>query len=779
MTARKTAEQNSKYLLAALEYAELGLPVIPLYPRRSDVCGCGDLDCRNQEKHPIGDLARNGFKSATTDPDTIRRWWRRFPEAGIGIPSGAASDIIVIDVDQKNGKDGSVALAELTARLGPLPPTWTATTPSNGRHLWFKNPGNIRCSNGKLGIGLDVKGDGGYIVAPPSHDLYHWDDDDDAALAALPDAWVAHLRSLDAVPTGQPVIEAAEPLATSANLQAEPDLVARALKAIPNNFNLGRDAWTRVGLATYAATSGSEEGRRLFDEWSREWFFYNEVNTAKLWDSFTSSPPNRIGAGTLIHLADKASPGWRGETISEPDQKAIDELADLGTLDYERTRKEAAEKLGVRRGILDRKVEEWRAAKRQKLAATPPAPPTREELAEQCPNIITSTDILALFTKEISRVVTGEQLNMQLLYLVGTSRLFDKTMHAAVKGTSAVGKSELRKSALRFFPPESKIEFTILSEKALLYEDRGFEHKILSMGEAVSTEDSKLQDYLLRELMSEGVLHYPVVQKNGDVLRTEHIIKCGPVSFMVTSTRNKFNPENETRMLSLEADDSEAQTRAVIDMVARNLGYNTTHEAIDLAPWHAHQRWLAAGAHRVMVPFSQTLGRLIPAKTVRLRRDIGQVMMAIKAHALLHQQQRKRNDAGEIVATRRDYEVARDLLADVLATGAEVAVHRSVEQTVAAVEAICQDAAAPEPGAYDGVAKAQRAFLITDSEKAATVREVGRTLGLERSAAQRRLRKAEDAGLIRNTNEGRGAKLASAPPGYECSRKCCCLQWRS
>ncbi len=100
-----------------------------------------------------------------------------------------------------------------------------------------------------------------------------------------------------------------------------------------------------------------------------------------------------------------------------------------------------------------------------------------------------------------------------MLYLVATSRLFAKCMNAAIKGPSSGGKSEIRRQVLEFFPPEEVVSFTTLSEKALLYYDDDFAHKILSMGEASGTEEQTLQDYLLRELISEGRLRYPVVQK--------------------------------------------------------------------------------------------------------------------------------------------------------------------------------------------------------------------------------------------------------------------------
>ena len=107
------------------------------------------------------------------------------------------------------------------------------------------------------------------------------------------------------------------------------------------------------------------------------------------------------------------------------------------------------------------------------------------------------------------------------------------------------------------------------------------------------------------------------------------------MSFLVTTTRNKLNPENETRMLSLEIDDSEAQTKAVLRKVAAIEGYGHVEPSVDLTPWHDYQRWLAAGNCQVKIPFAITLGRMIPPKAVRLRRDIGQVLRAIKAHALL------------------------------------------------------------------------------------------------------------------------------------------------
>jgi hypothetical protein len=113
----------------------------------------------------------------------------------------------------------------------------------------------------------------------------------------------------------------------------------------------------------------------------------------------------------------------------------------------------------------------------------------RQQLRRAAAHIVEHPNILDLFAVQFRNVIAGETTNGKLLYLVATSRLFDKTMHAAIKGTSAGGKSEIRKRVLEFFPPESVVSFTSLSEKALLYYDGDFAHKILSMGEAVATDE--------------------------------------------------------------------------------------------------------------------------------------------------------------------------------------------------------------------------------------------------------------------------------------------------
>jgi hypothetical protein len=148
------------FLKAALSYARRGIPVFPCEPRG---------------KRP---LTYSGFWDASTDARRIRSWWSRWPSANIGVPTGERSGLLVLDIDPRGG--GPESLAALERQSGALPATARARTGSGGVHLFFKYPlrEEVRNSAGLLGPGLDVRGEGGYVVVPPSRteDSYKWID---------------------------------------------------------------------------------------------------------------------------------------------------------------------------------------------------------------------------------------------------------------------------------------------------------------------------------------------------------------------------------------------------------------------------------------------------------------------------------------------------------------------------------------------------------------------------------------------------------------------------
>lgn len=180
-------------LEAALWYASQGLMVLPLHQIDTDgFCSCGAKGCSSPGKHP---RLPNGLHGASKDPSRIRDWWRRWPEANVGIVTGRASGLVVIDVD---GEAGEESIAMLEADYGPLPESWEQLTGGGGRHLVFRRPDMDKVGNRvRLAPGLDIRGDDGYIVAEPSNHVsggaYYWEaahHPADIPLAALPHAWL-------------------------------------------------------------------------------------------------------------------------------------------------------------------------------------------------------------------------------------------------------------------------------------------------------------------------------------------------------------------------------------------------------------------------------------------------------------------------------------------------------------------------------------------------------------------------------------------------------------
>jgi Bifunctional DNA primase/polymerase, N-terminal len=176
----------------ALAYAARGWQVLPVHTPIAEGCSCGQ-DCgASAGKHP---RTLHGFKEASRHPDRIWHWWRRWPDANIGIRTGQESRLVVLDVDGRHRGEESLEILEAT--YDRLPPTLTAQSGSGGRHLYFQHPGQRITNSAQLAgfAGLDVRGDGGYIVAPPSlhrsGQRYAWVDATHP-LAALP-LWLREL----------------------------------------------------------------------------------------------------------------------------------------------------------------------------------------------------------------------------------------------------------------------------------------------------------------------------------------------------------------------------------------------------------------------------------------------------------------------------------------------------------------------------------------------------------------------------------------------------------
>lgn len=154
-------------MLAALDAADRGWHVFPCHGiDRRLRCGCGRASCGSPGKHP---LLKHGLTEATADSHVLAAWWKRWPHANVAIRTGAESGLVVVDVDPPGGFASLRSLEQTNASLDR---TYIVRTGSGGAHYYFAHPsGRARVANrasSVLGPGIDIRGDGGYVIAPPS-----------------------------------------------------------------------------------------------------------------------------------------------------------------------------------------------------------------------------------------------------------------------------------------------------------------------------------------------------------------------------------------------------------------------------------------------------------------------------------------------------------------------------------------------------------------------------------------------------------------------------------
>lgn len=149
----------------ALVYAGLGFAVFPCHSVTDEgKCTCGRADCSSPGKHP---MTSNGFQQATTNVDQIAEWFGGEAAPNIGIATGAVSNLYVIDIDIAKG--GS--FEELKAGIPPYVFETPQIKTGGGMHIYYRHHAGLRNTAGRLGKGIDTRGDGGYVIAPPSRHI--------------------------------------------------------------------------------------------------------------------------------------------------------------------------------------------------------------------------------------------------------------------------------------------------------------------------------------------------------------------------------------------------------------------------------------------------------------------------------------------------------------------------------------------------------------------------------------------------------------------------------
>jgi hypothetical protein len=379
----------------------------------------------------------------------------------------------------------------------------------------------------------------------------------------------------------------------------------------------------------------------------------------------------------------------------------------------------------------------------------PLTPEERKALANRawplCEAIATRPNITADFAATLhANGVAGESKQIRLLYLALVSRLLDKQVNVAIKGPSSGGKSYLMESVLNAFPESAYYGLSTMSEKALIYLDEDMRHRYLVIAEA-SGMQGDTQSYLIRTLLSEGRIRYQTAEATASGVKPRLLEMEGPTGLLVSTTATSLHPENETRLFSLLVTDTPEQTKGVFKALAQQ-----KRKPVSLDTWRSLQTWLEGQQNEVIVPYASALAELVPPLAVRLRRDFRAVLQLIKAHAVLHQARRERDEDGWIVATLDDYRMVRSLVGQMVAEGVGAGVSDTVRETVEAVRLLTADEAADD----------------VDGEKVTSAKRVAAELQIDKSAASRRIKAALEGGYLKDLREhkNRPQKLAMGDP---------------
>ena len=297
---------ENELLAAALKYAELGWRVFPAWEiGPSGVCTCEEgADCTRPGKHP---RISAWTTEATTDRMQIEKWWGRWPRANLALATGEKSDLTVIDADTSKGKPGVINLTKLCGAHGGIPPeAMQARSGSGGLHLYFRYAAELRNGTNVLGEAIDVRSEGGYVIAPPSN---HASGGRYSMLngVARPSVLPQWLLAPQKSEPKTPQHKRRERHTQHSLVQVE----AMLLHVSPDD----RDKWLKVGIILgkgFVGTESESEAWALYEEWSArsEKFDENRAeNLSRMREMFSEmsqaeprSGQTEIGCGATIRV---------------------------------------------------------------------------------------------------------------------------------------------------------------------------------------------------------------------------------------------------------------------------------------------------------------------------------------------------------------------------------------------------------------------------------------------------------------------------------------------
>jgi hypothetical protein len=288
-------------LETALILAEAGITVFPADP----------ITKRPYKAARFSGGARWG---ATRDRRQIISDFNRWPNAALCMPTGRDNGVWVVEADtmEGHGVDGIGNFQKVIDANSPLPETRMVRSPSGSIHRWFKNPDRllIQNSESKIAQGVDVLGEGGMVLIPPS-----------VKPGVGEYVWLNYLKNADASQWLLDLVAKKDSSKRNHDLDDTTiniDKVIAALDAA-TNVNLCEDQWYRIMAAAWRGSNGDDAAYRAFVRWSARSTKRNHdiKRTQARWDAFADKPPHDIGVGTLYRHADETAPGWRERLLEE------------------------------------------------------------------------------------------------------------------------------------------------------------------------------------------------------------------------------------------------------------------------------------------------------------------------------------------------------------------------------------------------------------------------------------------------------------------------------
>jgi len=279
---------DNNLLNKALEYADMGFAIFPC--REIDGMPFTDKKGRIKVPRAKSPYTHNGLLDSTTDRKQIIEWWKKYPNACIGIDCGK-SNLFVIDIDVKKGKDGinnymSLGISDTGA--------WQSRTPSMGIHIIFTGEGKTS-TNERTGI--DTRGTGGYFIAPPSIVV------NQGSYVALrgwknPPQEISE-QILDKLGCSKKERIKNKRVLLDYNISPEENIkrVKKALDELPKYMVDNYSDWISIGMSLYSL---GDSGLVLWDNWSKQSIRYEEGCCEDKWVTFS---PKSIGIGSLFYWA--------------------------------------------------------------------------------------------------------------------------------------------------------------------------------------------------------------------------------------------------------------------------------------------------------------------------------------------------------------------------------------------------------------------------------------------------------------------------------------------